>query len=274
MGSCCLPWLKGPSQLTFPSLPGHSRTDWQLHIPVEIGSGPGLRWAGNAHCRPRAAQIQKPCLACCTAPASTTPVRVMQLSLSRCRLVGGAQSRDCNLHQTGQNRAFRVSVCSDSHPTRNASEKLSFCNAVATHQNKQSALQLCTPELTGKCRRPRDLISGRFQPDDGDRAHRKGRAYRALSWRRKSSMDLAQGNPLRSAAKQQHTRSAGHAGRRTHEGQRDNTHHRHQHPCTPERHGIPKAAFATCPEPAQQQRFTSECGVVSRGAISGDPPEF
>jgi hypothetical protein len=114
MGSCCLPWLKGPSQLTFPSLPGHSRTDWQIHSLLEIGSGPGLGWAGNAHCRPRAAQIQKPCLACCTAPASTTPARVMQLSLSRCRLVGGAQSRDCNLHQTGQNRAFRVSVCSDS----------------------------------------------------------------------------------------------------------------------------------------------------------------
>ena len=176
MGSCCLPWLKGPSQLTFPSLPGHSRTDWQLHSLCEIGSGPGLGWAGNAHCRPRAAQIQKSCLACCTAPASTTPARVMQLSLSCCRVVGGAQSRDCNLQQTGQNSAFRVSVCSDSHPTRNASEKLSLCNAVATHQNKQSALQLCTPELTGKCRRPQDLISGRFQPDAGDRAHREGQS--------------------------------------------------------------------------------------------------
>ena len=81
MGSCCLPWLKGPSQLPSPSLPGHSRTDWQLHSLLEIGSGPGLGWAGNAHCRPPTAHTEKPCLACCIALASTSHARVLQLSV-------------------------------------------------------------------------------------------------------------------------------------------------------------------------------------------------
>ena len=68
------------------------------------------------------------------------------------------------------------------------------------HQNKQSALQLCTPELAGRYMRPRDLISGRFQPGAGGRAHRKGQSLPCSLLAAEVLLDLVKGSPLRYAA--------------------------------------------------------------------------
>jgi len=102
LGSYCLPCLKGQTSSHSFTQPPFSVPPWQLYLHREIAYGPDIRRTGNAHCRSPAAQIPKPCLACCIAPASPTHARVMQLSLSCCGLVGGAQARDCNLLQTQQ----------------------------------------------------------------------------------------------------------------------------------------------------------------------------
>jgi hypothetical protein len=99
--SCCLPCLKGQTQLTSTTQPPVPVPPWQLQLHQEIASAPGLGWAGNAHCRPPAGQILKPCLACCIAPASTSHVRVLQLSVGCSGPFRGVQARDCNLLQMG-----------------------------------------------------------------------------------------------------------------------------------------------------------------------------
>ena len=45
--------------------------------------------------------IEKPCLACCIAPASTSHARVLQLSVDCSGPFKGVQARDCNLLQMG-----------------------------------------------------------------------------------------------------------------------------------------------------------------------------
>jgi hypothetical protein len=99
--SCCLPCLKGQTQLTSTTQPPVPVPPWQLQLHREIASAPGLGWAGNAHCRPPAGQILKPCLACCIAPASTSHARVLQLSVGCSGPFRGVQARDCNLLQMG-----------------------------------------------------------------------------------------------------------------------------------------------------------------------------
>jgi hypothetical protein len=95
------PCLKGQTQLTSTTQPPVPVPPWQLQLHREIASAPGLGWAGNAHCRPPAGQILKPCLACCIAPASTSHVRVLQLSVGCSGPFRGVQARDCNLLQMG-----------------------------------------------------------------------------------------------------------------------------------------------------------------------------
>jgi hypothetical protein len=81
-------------------------------------------WAANAHCRPPTTQIQSPCPGSCIAPASPTPARVMQLSLSCCGLVGGAQARDCNLSADRHTRHVSLSQLHHCHAQKTARKEL------------------------------------------------------------------------------------------------------------------------------------------------------
>jgi hypothetical protein len=87
-------------------------------------------------------------------------------------------------------------------------------------------------------------------------------------------LDHAQAEPLRPAAIKQRNRQ--HNVRAFHmvRGQWVNTYLLRQHPCTPARDGIPTTNSCQHPCTPGQQRLTSECGVVSRGAINGDPSAF
>jgi hypothetical protein len=105
--SCCLPCNKCQTQLTFDH--AAARSSPSLAVTAAPGDGIWLRhWAG------RKCPLQLPCrsdseacLDCCIAPASPTHARVMQLSLSCCGLVGGAQARDFNLLYKLINRPTR-----------------------------------------------------------------------------------------------------------------------------------------------------------------------
>jgi hypothetical protein len=121
-----------------------------------------------ATCRPHA----EPCLGSCTAPASPTPARVLQLSLSCNKLVGGDETRDCNLPAGGQNRHVRPSGCCWHSSAKTARWWLGFQSRLDTHQNCLSALHLTVEKHPGSlsCYGRSDLESRR--------AHRAHRAHR------------------------------------------------------------------------------------------------
>jgi hypothetical protein len=75
-------------------------------------------------------------------------------------------------------------------------------------------------------------------------------------------MDLVQGNPLRSAAKQRQTRSAEQPAARSREGQRGNTYLLRQHPCKPAWDGKPKAKIVDHDRYLGRQPFTSPSRLV------------
>jgi hypothetical protein len=95
-----------------------------------------------------------------------------------------------------------------------------------------------------------------------------------LSLPRKSTWTLHKVVPCVLQPWQQHSWSAEQLAARSREGQWGNTYLLRQHPCTPARDGIPTTNSCQHPCTPGQQRLTSECGVVSRGAINGDPSAF
>ena len=116
-----------------------------------------------------------------------------------------------------------------------------------------------------------------LEPRRAHRAHRahkgKGRLTVKL-FKRKSSMDLVQGNPLRSAAKHKHNRSAEQPAARSREGRWGNTYLLRQHPCTPTWDGIPTTnCCPSMPQPGQS-RLTSPCRAGSRRAFTVEPSTF
>jgi hypothetical protein len=160
--SCCLPCLKGQTQLTSTTQPPVPVPPWQLQLHREIASAPGLGWAGNAHCRPPAGQILKPCLACCIAPASTSHARVPQLSVGCSGPFRGVQARDCNLLQTGKSATSGWVAAARRCSGKTTRKWLRLQGKLDTHPNCVSELFKAVRSYSDRCRCPRDLISGRF----------------------------------------------------------------------------------------------------------------
>jgi len=121
-----------------------------------------------ATCRPHA----EPCLGSCTAPASPTPTRVLQLSLSCSRLVGGDETRDCNLPAGGQIRHVKPSGCYWHCSAKTARCWLGFHSKLDTHQNWLSALHLTVEKHPGSFSCPGRSDLDRAGHLKQNRAHR------------------------------------------------------------------------------------------------------
>jgi hypothetical protein len=156
-----------PGSRVYPSL--HSppcqatRAQTDSHAACSrLSSGPGLGWAGNAHCRPPAAHIEKPSLACCIAPASTSHTRVPQLSVGCSGPFRGVQARDCNLLQTGKSATSGWVAAARRCSGKTTRKWLRLQGKLDTHPNCVSELFKAVRSYSDRCRCPRDLISGRF----------------------------------------------------------------------------------------------------------------
>ena len=99
--SCRLSFHEGTTQHLFQQLAAYLRASGsytgcaRLHLS-HGRDGPERHTAGHLQ-----AHIEKPCLACCIAPASTSHARVLQLSVGCSGPFRGVQARDCNLLQMG-----------------------------------------------------------------------------------------------------------------------------------------------------------------------------
>ena len=106
------------------------------------------------------------------------------------------------------------------------------------------------------------------------RAHRGRGAHHAALFAAEVHLDLAQGSPLRSAAKHKHSRSAEQPAAPSREGQWGNTYLLRQHPCTPAWDGIPTTnSCPYLPRPGHQ-RLTSTSRARSRRPFTFDPSAF
>ena len=93
---------QGQTQLTFHHAVARSRPSLAVTAAPGDGIWPRHRVGRKCPLQVSCHHTEKPCLACCIAPASTSHARVLQLSVGCCGPFRGVQARDCNLLQTGR----------------------------------------------------------------------------------------------------------------------------------------------------------------------------
>ena len=164
--SCCLPCLKGQTQLTLHHPAAHSRPT--LAVTAAPGDGispPGIGWARNAHCTAPVITLRRPAL-----PAA--------LRLPPPAIPGSRSSVWAAVGPSGASKPGIAISCRQANQPRQAGTLGGCCSALLwqnyskmaeiatgkldTHPNGVSELFKAVRSYSDRCRCPRDLISGRF----------------------------------------------------------------------------------------------------------------
>jgi hypothetical protein len=160
--SCCLPCLKGQTQLTLHHPAAHSRPTLAVTAAPGDGISPRHRLGRKCPLHGSYHHTETPCLACCIAPAFTSHARVPQLSVGCSGPFRGVQARDCNLLQTGKSATSGWVAAARRCSGKTTRKWLRLQGKLDTHPNCVSELFKAVRSYSDRCRCPRDLISGRF----------------------------------------------------------------------------------------------------------------